>query len=212
MPEIFPANSRGFTTQKIVPSVISGPASAVVATVMTTCDLSGASSRLLTVPNTMSLYLSCDWPACSPSPLSNEILIVGPSFDSVSQASHAPTATATRGTIQMIENRRERCVAACGRVRCSARFVITGLPLDGSTPPALVPNSECRVRSNSGQLKALPRELQGSGVIGRFHSALRTEIEQLFQFEQRDVLGFCEPLLCIFGKIVRSGSRRCRPR
>src|SRR5215469_17042815 len=77
----------------------------------------------------MSLYLSGDWPACSPSPLSNEILIVGPSFDSVSQASQAPIATATSGTIQMNENRRERLVVACSIVRCSARLVMASLPI-----------------------------------------------------------------------------------
>src|SRR5215472_4450829 len=70
--------------------------------VATTCVLSGVSVRLFTVPKTMSLYLSCDWPACSPSPLSKVILIVGPSLDSVSQASHAPIATATSGMIQMM--------------------------------------------------------------------------------------------------------------
>src|SRR5580693_2785193 len=129
IPEILPANSRGLTTQKIVPSVSSGPASRVVATVTTTCVWSEESARLLTVPNTMSLYLSCDWPACSPSPPSNEILIVGPSFDSVSQASQPPIATATSGTIQMIEIRRERRVAACGSVRDSARLVMASLPL-----------------------------------------------------------------------------------
>jgi hypothetical protein len=42
-------------------------------------------------------------------------LIVGPSLESVSQASQAPIATATSGTIQMTENRRERRVEACGR-------------------------------------------------------------------------------------------------
>src|SRR5215469_1611063 len=97
--------------------------------VATTCVLSGVSVRLFTVPKTMSLYLSCDWPACSPSPLSKVILIVGPSLDSVSQASHAPIATATSGTIQMIDTRRERCVVACGTVRCSARLVMACLPL-----------------------------------------------------------------------------------
>src|SRR5438270_11102348 len=78
----------------------------------------------------MSLYLSCDWPACRPSPLSNEILILGPSLDSVAQASQAPIATATIGTIQMIESRRERRVAACGSVRCSATLVMVSLRLD----------------------------------------------------------------------------------
>src|SRR5262249_16810227 len=39
-----------------------------------TCVWSGDSSRLFTVPKTISLYFSCDWPACNPSPLSNEIL------------------------------------------------------------------------------------------------------------------------------------------
>src|SRR5215471_571672 len=129
IPERLPAKSRGFTTQNTVPSVSSGSACRVVATVTTTCVWSGESSRLFTVPKTISLYLSCDWPACSPSPLSNEILIVGPSFDSVSQASQAPIATATSGTIQMIENRRERLVVACSIVRCSARLVMASLPI-----------------------------------------------------------------------------------
>ena len=85
----------------------------------------GASSRLLTVPKTISLNLSCDWPACSPSPLSKEILIVGPSFDSVSQASQPPIATATSGITQMIEMRRERRAVACGMAaRWSARLLI----------------------------------------------------------------------------------------
>src|ERR1700738_2993784 len=96
---------------------------------MMTCVLSGESSRLLTVPNTMSLYLSCDWPACSPSPLSKEILIVGPSFDSVSQASHAPIATATSGMIQIADRRRERRVEAWGPTRGSATFVMASLRL-----------------------------------------------------------------------------------
>ena len=72
------------------------------------------------MPKTMSLNLSCDWPACSPSPLSKEILIVGPSFDQVSQASQAPIATATSGIIQMTDIRRERRVVARGTAaRCS---------------------------------------------------------------------------------------------
>src|SRR5215831_20789371 len=78
----------------------------------------------------MSLYFSCDWPACSPSPLSKEILIVGPSFDSVSQASQAPIATATSGINQMIEMRRDRRVMARGTAaaRCSAILLINELP------------------------------------------------------------------------------------
>src|SRR5215471_4493547 len=127
---MLPAKKRGLTTQNNVPSVSSGLSSWVVAIVTTTRVRSGASARLFTVPNTMSLYLSCDWPACSPSPLSNLILIVGPSFDSVSQASQAPIATATRGTIQIMEKRRERRVVASGRDRCSARLLITSLPLN----------------------------------------------------------------------------------
>src|SRR5438270_5299464 len=130
MPEILPAKSLGFTTQKMVPSVRSGPAWCVVATVTTTCVWSGESARLFTVPKTMSLYFSCDWPACSPSPPSNVILIVGPSLESVSQASQAPIPTATSGTIQMIDSRRERRVAACGTVRDSARLVMASLQLD----------------------------------------------------------------------------------
>jgi hypothetical protein len=38
--------------------------------------------------------------------------IVGPSFEIVSQASHAPIASATIGTSQMIEIRRDRRVIA----------------------------------------------------------------------------------------------------
>src|SRR5215469_18936635 len=137
MPEILPAKKRGLTTQNWVPSVSSGLASCVVAIVTTTCALSGVSSRLFTVPNTMSLYLSCDWPACSPSPLSKVTLIVGPSLDSVSHASQAPIATATSGMIQMIDSRRERRAVACGTARCSARLVMAsplflGLPQQGT--------------------------------------------------------------------------------
>src|SRR5271165_4968555 len=95
-----------------------------------TCVLSGARSRLLTVPNTMSLNLSCDWPACSPSPLSKEILIVGPSFDSVSQARYAPIATATSGITQMTDTRRDRRALACAIVGGSARLLIASLPLE----------------------------------------------------------------------------------
>src|SRR5216683_4949827 len=104
---------------------------------MMTCVRSGESCRLLTVPKTMSLYLSCDWPGCSPSPLSKEILMVGPSFDSVSQASHAPIATATSGMIQMAETRRERRVEACGTTRGSARLVMARLLWTGAVPTLL---------------------------------------------------------------------------
>src|SRR5215469_45428 len=78
----------------------------------------------------MSLNLSCDWPACSLSPLSKEILIVGPSFDSVSQASQPPIATATSGITQITEMRRERRAVACGTAaaRCSAILLIDELP------------------------------------------------------------------------------------
>src|SRR5215813_12560575 len=152
IPEMLPAKSRGLTTQKIVLSVSSVLASCVVAIVTTTCVRSGDSTKLFTVPNTMSLYFSCDWPACSPSPLSNEILIVGPSFDSVSQASQAPIATATSGTIQMIENRRERLVVACGIVRCSARLVIASLPI------------VCLPQQGAGNLKPSSKYQCGSGA------------------------------------------------
>ena len=77
------------------------------------------------MPNTISLNLSCDWPACSPSPLSKEILIVDPSLDSVSQASQPPIATATSGITQITDMRRDRRAVACGiAARWSARLLI----------------------------------------------------------------------------------------
>ena len=58
------------------------------------------------------MNFSCDWPGCRPSAVSNDIVIVGPSLDSVSQASHAPITTARMGMIQMMGNRRERRIIA----------------------------------------------------------------------------------------------------
>ena len=51
----------------------------------------------------------------SPSAVSNETLIVGPCFDSVSQASHAAIITAAIGISQIAESRRECPVVACGK-------------------------------------------------------------------------------------------------
>jgi hypothetical protein len=57
--------------------------------------------------------------------VSNEILIVGPSFDQVSQASQAPIAIATSGITQMTDIRRERRVVARGTAaRCSRTSLI----------------------------------------------------------------------------------------
>ncbi len=89
---------------------------------------SGASSRLLTVPKTMSLNLSCDWPGCSPSALSKVTVTVGPSFDRVSQASQAPIATATSGITQMTDRRRDRRVVARAKTGGSERLLIAGSP------------------------------------------------------------------------------------
>ena len=71
---------------------------------------------LCTVPNVMSLNFSKDCPACSPSPLSNETVIVGPSFDRVVQASQAPMSTANSGISQTMETRDARRAAACPTV------------------------------------------------------------------------------------------------
>src|SRR5579871_4113859 len=83
-----------------------------------TREWSRVRSRLFTVPKTISRYLSCDWPACNPSAVSKETVIVGPCFDSVSQASQAPIAIARIGIIQMTGTRRDRLVrartGACG--------------------------------------------------------------------------------------------------
>ncbi len=73
-----PAKRRGLTTQNAVLWVRSGSACRVVSIVTTTWEWSGARSRLLTVPKTMSLNLSCDWPACRPSAESKVTVIVGP--------------------------------------------------------------------------------------------------------------------------------------
>src|SRR5258708_4313521 len=113
-PETLPANSRGLTTQNSVWSFSNGSAFRAVATVTTTRVRSGESCRSFTVPKTMSLNFSSDLPASRPSAVRNETLIVGPSFDSVSQASHAPIATATSGMIQMAEKRRRVVVCETG--------------------------------------------------------------------------------------------------
>src|SRR3954454_10245885 len=113
-PEMLPAKKRGLTTQNTAPSVSSGAACAFVAMVTRTCLLSGDRRRLLTVPNSISLNLSGDLPACSPSALSNETSIVGPSFDIVSQTSHAAIAIASNGISQIAESRCDRRVVACG--------------------------------------------------------------------------------------------------
>src|SRR3954464_15204462 len=111
---MLPANKRGLTTQNTAPSVSSGAACAFVAMVARTCVLSADSRRPFTVPNSISLNLSGDLPACRPSALSNEISIVGPSFDIVSQTSHAAIATASKGISQIAESRCDRRVIACG--------------------------------------------------------------------------------------------------
>src|SRR3954470_6931137 len=111
---MLPAKKRGLTTQNTAPSVSSGAACAFVEMVTRTRALSGDSLRLFTVPNSMSLNLSGDLPACKPSALSNETSIVGPSFDIVSQTSHAAIATASNGINQIAESRCDRRTIACG--------------------------------------------------------------------------------------------------
>ena len=76
------------------------------------------------MPKTMSLNLSCDWPGCSPSAPSKVTVIVGPSFDSVSQASQAPIASATIGITQITDTRRERRVTARATTGGSERLLI----------------------------------------------------------------------------------------
>src|SRR5438128_8421566 len=105
---MLPAKKRGLTTQNTAPWVSSGAACALVAIVTRTCALSGDSRRFFTVPNSISLNLSGDLPACRPSALSNEISIVGPSFDIVSQTSQAAIATANKGINQIAESRCDR--------------------------------------------------------------------------------------------------------
>src|SRR3954469_20321209 len=111
---MLPAKKRGLMTQNTAPSVSSGAACAFVAMVTRTCALSGDSLRLFTVPNSMSLNLSGDLPACRPSALSNETSIVGPSFDNVSQTSQPAIAIASKGISQIAESRCDRRVIACG--------------------------------------------------------------------------------------------------
>src|SRR5215471_6392577 len=100
-PERLPANSRGFTTQNTVPSVSSGSACRVVTTVTITCVWSGESSKFFTVPKTISLYLSCDCPACSRSLLRQRVPSE-PGADRDGNKRHDPndrkaTRTARRG-------------------------------------------------------------------------------------------------------------------
>jgi hypothetical protein len=111
-PSMLPANNRGLTTQKIDVSLSRGSACRVVSITTDTRVWSGVRSRLFTVPRIMSLNLSCDWPACSPSALSKDKVIVGPRLDNVSQASQAPIATASKGISHMGEIREERRIDA----------------------------------------------------------------------------------------------------
>ena len=129
---MLPAKKRGLTTQNTAPSVSSGAACAFVAMVTMTCVLSGDSRRLLTVPNSISLNLSGDLPACKPSALSNETSIVGPSFDNVSQTSQPAIATASNGISQIAESRRDRRVIACGGAGDVLAMSMT--PLSGPIP------------------------------------------------------------------------------
>src|SRR5579875_3086379 len=63
----------------------------------------------------MSLNFSCDWPACNPSALLKAMVMTGPCFDRVSQASQSPIAMATTGITQMVDTRRDRRMAARAR-------------------------------------------------------------------------------------------------
>src|ERR1700722_19817916 len=72
----------------------------------------------------MSLNFSCDCPACNPSASSNETSIVGPSFDSVSQASQMPIATAINGITQIIEIRRRLDVRAMESGSVMATYIL----------------------------------------------------------------------------------------
>ncbi len=78
---MLPAKSCGLTTQKIVLSLKSGSASRVVSTVTMTLEKSGETAMLFTVPIVTSLNLSWDWPACSPSPESKAMVMVGPRLE-----------------------------------------------------------------------------------------------------------------------------------
>ena len=117
---MLPAKKRGLTTQNTAPSVSSGAACAFVAMVTRTCALSGDSRRLFTVPNSISLNLSGDLPACRPSALSNETSIVGPSFDSVSQTSQRGDRDRQQGNQP---DRREPVRSTGDRLRRSRRCV-----------------------------------------------------------------------------------------
>jgi hypothetical protein len=105
-PEMRPAKSSGFTTQKTVLSLSSGSASRVVSTVTITWEKSGDTASDFTVPIVTSLNLSCDCPACRPPADSKAIVIVGPRLEKVSQASQAPISAVTSGTIQTSGMRR----------------------------------------------------------------------------------------------------------
>src|SRR4051794_10547208 len=138
---MLPAKKRGLTTQNAAPSVSSGAACAFVAMVTRTCALSADSRRLFTIPNSISLNLRGDLPACKPSALSNETSIVGPSFDKVSQTSHAAIATASKGISQIAESRCDRRVLACGgagdAVVMSITLLSDPIPSDRRQPPTL---------------------------------------------------------------------------
>ena len=78
---IFPAKSSGLTTQNIVLSLRNGSASRTVSTVTRTWEKSGEIVMAFTVPITTFLYLSWDWPAVRPAPVSKEMTMVGPRLE-----------------------------------------------------------------------------------------------------------------------------------
>ncbi len=89
-------------------SLNSDSASRLVSTVTSTLEWSGVTAMPVTVPISTSLNLRWDCPTCRPSAVSNEMVIVGPRLDMVSQASHAAIRAEKIGTSQTSGSLRRR--------------------------------------------------------------------------------------------------------
>src|SRR5713101_4310830 len=90
---------------------------------------------VFTVPIITSLNLSWDWPACRPDAVSNEMVMVGPRLENVSQANHAAISAVNTGTIQTSGMRRRRRTPAVDRVTGAACSVIVSDPLANALEP-----------------------------------------------------------------------------
>src|SRR5216684_733859 len=132
---MLPAKSWGLTTQKIVLSVSRCSASRNVSTVTITFDRSDGRVMVFTVPIVTSLNLSWDWPAVRPDAVSNEMVMVGPRLENVSQASHAAISAVNTGTIQTSGMRRRRRTPAVDRVTGSGCSIIVSNPSANALEP-----------------------------------------------------------------------------